>query len=1019
MFLSKLSIQRPVFISMIAIALVVFGYMGYKNLGIDLFPNVDIPVVFITTVYPGADAATIENDVVKKIEDAVGTVNGIKHIHGSAYQNIGTVVIEFDVEVNINVAAQEVRDKVSIIQKDLPKDIEAPKVEKFDFQSFPIVTLVLKAPPGEKLSEVTQIAEKKVKNQIQMLYGVGNVEVIGGRKREIRIHLDPYKMNSLNIPPLTLIRLISGVSTDMPAGNLKMKGDSEEVVIKSDSEAKSVEKLRNIPIMNIGGSMLKIGDFSTVEDGMEEEESASYRDLSPTVALQVRKQPGINTVKMAEDVKASLPEIEKILPSGYKLEIASDSSPFIRRAVENSIDDILIGAFLAILTVFLFLRNIRATIISALALPTSVIGTFLAVKALGFTLNYMTTLALSISIGLLVDDAIVVIENIFRHKEMGKDRVTASLDATNEIGFAVIAITLTIVSVFGPTIYIHGVMGQFFKQFGITVSVAVLISLFVSFTVTPLVSSLILEDESKDFWLYRWIEKILTAVENGYASSVGWVLNHKAMTFIVFMLIFVMSLGLSSKLKKEFVGRHDEGTFTLKIELPGDTSIEKSKIVTREVVEKIKAEPWQEFVLSTVGGGAAKEKNIINVFVRMVPVQERTIDQAAAIDDIRKKFEYLVTKYEAKVSLGDAGNGAPLQVSVLGADYDRVSQNAQKLLSWMKKNENLVDIQTTEKGNKKELRIQYDHKKMAELGVSPAESGLALRQMVAGYKVANFKEKGEMYDIKVYIDPTYLTLENIKNISLNTNKGGSVRLSDVANITYDSSEILISRQERNRKVGITAGITKDASVGQEADKIRQFVKDNFTDGVQIRFLGEAERMQESFADLGQVLIIAIILIYMILASQFNSFIHPFTIMSALPFAMTGALGSLYLTNLPLSIFSFIGIIMLMGLVTKNSILLVDFAVKGMEERALDMRSALIEAGRIRLRPILMTTFAMIFGMMPIAVAVSEGSEIKRPMAVTVMGGLIFSTIVTLFIVPIIFSFFNRITNIFSKKGRTA
>lgn len=1013
MFLARVSINNPVFIIMVTVALIAFGIVGYIRIGIDMFPNFDVPYITVTAIYPGADSKTVENDVLKKMEDVIATLGDIKHINGFALSNVGQILIQFNDNVDVKIAAQDVRDKLATIQDELPEDVEVPRVEKLDLQAIPIISLVMKAPSGEKIDKVTDIADKFIKTPIQTINGVGAVDIYGGREREIKILLNPLKLSSYNLSIMDVIRIMKTNFVEIPAGTIKMNNDSEDIVIKSTSEVSKVEEIGETPILSIFKNKILIKDIARVEDGLSEEESASFLDITPAVGLQIQKQKGTNVVKMAETVKKELEKIKETLPEGYSVEIVSDNSPFIRKAIESSIEDLFLGAILAVVIIYFFLRNIKASLIVAIALPTSIIGTFLFIYASGFTLNYITTLALSLSVGLLVDDAIVVIENIFRHLEMGKTKVKAALDATSEIGLAVLAITLTLVAVFGPIVYMKGIIGKFFQEFGLTVSVAVLISLLVSFTLTPLISSFILKEEGKNFILYKIIEFFLEKIENGYAKSIGFVLRHKFLTFFIAVLLFIGGLSLTGQLRKAFIEEQDEGAFDINIELPGESSLDLGKLVIGEVAEKIAKHDWKEVVFSTLGGGARKEKNKITFRVKMTDLKKRSIGQYEAMDEIRNEIGYLKDKYGANISItrkSEIGgmDRAPIQVNVAGVDYDSIKRDAQKLIDFMEKDGTFTDIISSDKGVKKELHIKLDHTKMADLGVNPLETAAVLRYLFTGEKIGNFKEKGEMYDIKVYLDSAFKDLNFIKTISLKGIGNQTVKLSDIADISYGTSEVIITRQERTRILKISASIIKGADLGTQVEKIKNFAKENFSKGNKIIFSGDAEMMKDAFTNLLEALIIAIFLIYIILASQYNSFIHPFTIMTALPFAVTGAFVTLFITNQALSLMSFIGLIMLMGLVTKNSILLVDFTLQKQRE-GLDTVKALIEAGKVRLRPILMTTLAIIFGMIPVAISRGEGSEIKHPMAYSVIGGVIFSTLITLFIVPVIFTFFDKFT----------
>jgi len=1016
MFLANLSIRNPVFIAVITAAIIVFGLMAYRSLGVGLFPNADLPIVTAVAVYPGADPETIEKDVVEKMENAVSSISGIKHIQGYALNSVGQLVVTFDDSIDIRVASQDVRDKLATIQSTFPEDVETPIVEKVDFQALPVLSLVVNGPAGEKPSEVTRITEKQVKNQIQTLYGVGSVNMYGGRKREIKVLLDPLKIEGVNIPAFSFIQMLKGTFLEVPAGGVKLLGDTEEITVKTTSERSDIEQIRDTPLFAAGTSKILVRDIAKVEDGLQEESSASLRDLNPTIALQIQKQGGVNVVRMADDIKKEIVKIRETLPAGYTIDIVSDNTPFVKMSVDSAVEDIVIGAFLAIMIVFLFLRNGRASFIVGIALPVSVIGTFLAISALDYSLNMVTTVALSLAIGLLVDDAIVVIENIFRHMEMGKGRMQAALDATQEIGFAVLAITLTIVAVFGPIVYMTGMVGKIMRQFGATIAISVMISLLISFTVTPLLSSLMLKEESKTFFLYRWMETLLVWLENGYSKMIALVLRNrltKVTVFVTGVLLFAGGLMLVTLLKTNFMDKMDQGDFDINIELAGEASIDRSKEVAQDAVRVVTQKPWVDFTFTTIGGGQRNEKNKIVLRVKMVDLHRRSVTQMEAMDEMRAELSYIREKYGAVLGVAEknefgGGGMMPIMFNIIGPDYEEIRRDAAGLISFMEHDGGYTDINTSDKGQKKELRVKLDHEKAADLGVSPFETSMALRYLFSGEKIANFKDGGEMYDIRVYLDPSYKSIDYIRNLPLKGADGRIVRVADVAEVTYGASEVIITRLERNRLITVTADYASSTSLGVQVEKAKSYAKTNFSPKNRLTMGGEAEMMEDTFASLLRTMFISVFLIYIILASQFNSFIHPLTIMSAIPFAITGAFFSLWVTGMSLSMMSFIGVIMLMGLVTKNSILLVDFSIERMRH-GMTAAQALAEAGRIRLRPILMTTLAIIFGMIPVAIATGEGAEIKHPMAWSVMGGVIFSTIVTLFIVPVIFSFFDMFT----------
>jgi len=1014
MFLSRFSIKNPVLITMAVIALIIFGVFAVKSLGIELLPAIDAPYVTVTAIYPGADAKTIEEEVVKKIEDEIGVLSGIDKMNSTVVDNVGFILIVFKDNVKTETAVQDVRDKIARVKSSLPEDVEDPVVEKFDINATAFLSIIVKAPAGENPLVVTEIAKKKIKGRISAISGVGKVEMYGGKEREIKILMDPLKLNSYKIPALSLIQAIEASSVKIPAGSIKMKNGAQEISVKGDAEITDVSKfIEMLLIKNESGGSLKIKDFARVIDGFEEEESASFMDLTPAIGLDVKKQGKVNVVALAKEVRAEIETIRKDLPEGYIIEIIGDTTSFTGASVYGSIVDVVIGALLAVSIILLFLRNRKAALIVAVSLPASIIGTFLFVKIMGFSLNIMTTLALSLCVGILSDDAIVIIDAIFRHLKAGKNKIQAAMDATKEVGLAVISSELALISVFGPAVMMEGLVGKLFGEFGITVIISILISVVVSFTVTPLFASYILKEESSQFFVFRFMEKILLKTENIYVKAVTLVLKHKFKTIFTAATIFFLGLLLVGSLKSQFIPDIDMGLFTMKVELPAETSIEKSKEIIREIIEQLSLYEWEKNAYSSIGAGATKEKNLITIKITMKDRKERNVTAVEAVDQLREKFDYMKAKYGAKIYFiprdETLSMGAVIQLDLLGNNFESLDKASRIVMDYMENEGGFKDVMSDNKGYKKELRIKFDHTKMTDLGVNSAESAITLRYLISGKRIAKIgSETGETDEIKIYLDDPYKSLEGLRNIPLRSGTAQGVRLSDVADISYDSGIVQINRFNKTRNIKISADVASGYDLGTQMSKLKKFASENLPADVSFEEGGMAEMMSDSFKYLIMALIIAVFLIYIVLSSQFNSFIHPFTIMSALPFAMTGAILTLYFTGMALSIFSFIGVFLLMGIVTKNSILLIDFTIQLMNE-GMDMTSAILKSSRTRLRPIIMTASSTIIGMVPVVISTSEGAEMKHAMGWAVMGGLIFSTFVTLFIVPVIFSYFNVFT----------
>ncbi len=1005
MKLADVSIRRPVTTTMVILAIVTYGAIAYNRLGLDLFPNIDFPIVTVTTVYRGADPETIETKVTRKIEDAVNQVGMIKMVRSSSLQNVSLVVIQFELGKDIDVAAQEVRDKITAIQRDLPADIEPPLVQKVDLGAAPVMTLAVSGDAGVGDADLYEFADKTVKKQIQMLEGVGNVDIVGGRERTIWVYLDPERLLAHHLSPEDVARAIGAQNIEIPAGNARPIG--QEVAVKTKGMVSSVEELRNLPLTTIEGAVIRVGDVASVEDGLEEERSSSRLGHRPTLALVVTKQPGTNTVEVARRIRAALPLLRSLAPRGVSIEAPVDNARFIEDSVQDALFDLQLGALLAVVIIGVFLRNLRMTLIAAVAIPTSVIGTFAAIKMLGFTLNYLTLLGLSLSVGLLVDDAIVVLENIFRHFEGHGERGRAAHEATAEIGLAVTATTFSLVAVFFPIATTGGMVGRFLKEFGITVAVAVLISLFVSFTLTPMLSARILKMPARNFFT-RGVEAVLAWLDRAYGAVVGWALSHRAVVLGVAIVTLGATLYIARLLPKEMMAQMDQAEFNVRVETPPGSSLATTQEAVDEVVRVLSEVAEVRYTLATVGGGARAEVEKGTIYVRLSDPRERKRSQDEVMQVVRDRLAHYrkATIFVEPRAIFETGMSmAPVQVNFLGDDLARLDALALETRRFMESAGGYTDIDISYKPAKPEYGVFVDRERAALLGVPVAQVGMALRFLFEGEKVSEFRAGGDMYDVRLRLrEEDRRDLNTALRLGVRSPSGSLVPLENLVTSRAGTSAQEITRLYGRRAVSLFANLAPEKALGTAVDEINAFLKERIPEGYAFRYTGQADFMRENFEALTSALILGIIMIYFILASQFESFLHPFTIMLSLPFSFIGAIGALLLTGRHLSILAMIGFIMLMGLVTKNAILLVDFAIRRYAS-GMALREAIIEAGTIRLRPILMTTAAMIFGMLPIALARSLGAEARAPMAIAVIGGLITSTLLTLVVVPVIFHLF--------------
>ena len=1008
MWISNTSIRQPVFTTMVISALVVFGLISYGRLGVDLFPRIDFPIITVTTLLAGADPETIETDVTERLEEALNTLSGIRSLRSQSSESVSMVFVEFELDRNVDAAAQDVRDKVSSIRRLLPADIEEPVIEKLDPDAAPIMAIALagKVP----VRDLTTFADDVVKERLERVSGVGSVEIVGGREREVRVWIDGGRLAAYNLAVDDVVRALQSENLEMPGGRIETP--DRELVVRTRGRIRRPAEFGDIVVAERPAAPIHLRDVATVEDGMQDERSLSRLNHERAVSLLVRRQSGTNAVAVAHGVKAALGEIRPELPAAYTMVLASDTSEFIEESVDEVQFHLLFGGLLAVGVVFFFLRNVRSTLVSAVAIPTSVVGTFIVVDALGFSLNILTLLALSLSVGILIDDAIVVLENIFRHMEEGMSRREAAEFATSEIGLAVMATTFSIVAVFVPVAFMEGLIGRFFYAFGLTVAGAVLISLLVSFTLTPMLSSRVLTLPAQHGAVFRAIERLLGRLDRSYRTLLAWSLKHRPTVVCVALLTFGASIVMVRLIGAEFIPQADESQFNVVVRtLPG-TSLQATDAAVERVEAILRRQPEVQDLFSTIGGGTQDKVTEATVLTKLVPRGDRASDQFEIMNRLRSE---LATVTDARVSVeavprisGGGFRAAQLQVNVRApktASLDELSVVADGLVSQLRRTPGIVDLDTTYEGGKPQVSIRLDRARAAELGVSAAAIGAAVRMMVGGDEVTKFQDGGQQYDVRVRLNGLDRTqAAQVEALTLRTRSGERVQLGNVATVALDQGPTQIDHQARQRQITILANLEGKALGDAVADVNAIAASIGMPPGFVVDFEGQAEMMAESFTNMVFALVLAVILIYMVLASQFGSFVHPFTIMLSLPMAVVGAVGGLLLVGYPLSIFAMIGIIMLMGLVTKNAILLIDYVNTLRERDRVERDEAILRAGPIRLRPILMTTAAMVFGMLPVALGLGgSGGEQRAPMAVAVVGGLLTSTLLTLVLVPVVYT----------------
>jgi HAE1 family hydrophobic/amphiphilic exporter-1 len=1015
MKLADVSIKRPIFTAMMMLAIVVFGGVMFARLSVDMFPKVDFPIVTITTVYPGADPETMETKVADPIEEAVNSLSGIDQLRSTSLEGVAQVFVQFDLDVDLDTAAQDVRDRVASVQRDLPAAAEAPVVEKLDLGAAPIMQIGVWSSADE--NTLARYAEDVLRPGLERIDGVGQLELIGSQEREAHIWIDPAKLRTYGLTVGEVVQALRAQNIDLPGG--RVTRGSEELVVRTNAQAQTMEELGAVVIRSNGSSVLRVRDVATLEDSLEERRSVAQVDGRAAIAVVLRKQSDANTIDVADAVQKALPALEKLAPPGTKVATLLDNSKNIKSSVETVELDLVLGALLAVAIIFLFLRDARATFISALALPTSVIGTFAFVKVMGFTLNMMTTLALSLSVGILIDDAIVVIENIVRHRsELKEGPREAAQKGTAEIGLAVLATTMSIVAVFVPVAFMEGMVGQFFFEFGLTVAFAVLLSLFVSFTLTPMLSARMLSaHHGAPTGLSGLIERALNALDTGYRRVIRWALAHRFITMTVAVASLVGAFAIVPMLGFEFVPPEDRGQFTINVELPTGSSLAQAAEVTFDLAEQAREAPGVLSTFSTVGGGVQEKVNAASILVTLQPKNERAYKQQDMMAYLRRKLVgkpgvILSIEQLQNVSVGGQRN-APVQYNLRGPDLEELEKTGRAMVERLQKTPGFADVDLTYRTGKPELDVDIDRARAADLGVNAMQVASTVRALIAGEVATEIEQEGDRYDVRVQLAPELRTSTDIiERAQVRTGTGQLVDIATLGTIKETQGPSQIDRQSRQRQVTVVASL-EDKALGDAMKDVARIAKEVVPAHVETAVAGMGERLEESNKSMGVSMLLAVLCIYMILASQFESLIHPLTIMVSLPFALIGAFGGLLITKMHLSIFAMIGLIMLMGLVTKNAILLVDFAVQ-LRERGQSIKEALENAGATRLRPILMTTAAMVFGMVPVAIGHGDGGETRAPMGVAVIGGLLTSTVLTLIVVPVVYTFMEWISQTFAK-----
>lgn len=1031
MWFTRISVKYPVFTIMMMFCLMVLGLASWQRMGVEEFPDVDFPFVVIYTNYPGASPETVESEITKKLEDQINTISGLKQVISQSSEGLSMITAEFNLEVPSTTAAQDVRDKIASVTAEFRDEIQEPVVERYDPTANAIMSIVFES-DNMGLKTLSSYLDQRIVPQLRTVPGVGTVNLLGDAQRQIRIQVEPQKLQAFGIGVDSVINTLKSENIEVPGGTLK-SGNSE-LVIEINSKVLHPLAFGDLVIANKNGAPIFLKQVAEIEDSQAELETGAFLDGKAAVAVDILRSSDSNVIEVVDSTYKTLESIKAQLPQGTTLKVVVDSSKSIRGTIGDVARTIIEGAVLAVLIVLLFLGSFRSTVITGLTLPIALLGTLTFIWAFGFSINMMTLLALSLSIGLLIDDAIVVRENIVRHTDMGKDHITAALDGTKEIGLAVLATTLTIVAVFLPVAFMGGIIGRFFYQFGVTVSTAVLISMFVSFTLDPMLSAHWAEKKKdpnkkpgriKRF--FNWISGKLDNLSHVYEKLLKLALRFRFITIVIAVASLFGALAVSKLIGTEFVPVPDKGEIRIKFETPVDASLEYSQAKLQQVDKIVRQHPDVRATYGVINGVTDRGKNHVSLRVTVTPRTEREKSLNDLNNEFRQRLQSVGGITITSVASADetvSGGQKPIMISIKGPDLNELQKISDRFMVEMAKIDGIVDLESSLKEPKPTLGVQINRVLASDLGLSVNQIANVVRPLIAGDDVTTWQdEKGETYDVNLRLTEDRRTLpSDLQNMYITSSKmdGNNqpilIPLSSVANFEEKLGASQINRRDLAREVLVEAN-TSGRPAGDIGTDISR-LQDSFDmpPGYSFDTQGANADMAESAGYALTAITLSIVFIYIVLGSQFNSFIHPAAIMASLPLSLIGVFLALFLFNSTMNLFSIIGIIMLMGLVTKNAILLIDFIKKAMD-RGEARYDAILNAGKTRLRPILMTTSAMVMGMVPLALGLGEGGEQSAPMAHAVIGGVITSTLLTLVVVPVIFTYLDDFKNFMLRQAR--
>jgi HAE1 family hydrophobic/amphiphilic exporter-1 len=1052
--LAEICVRRPVFATMIILSITVVGLFSYRSLGVDLFPKIDLPTITVTVINPGASPQEVETEITDKIEGAVNTVSGIDELRSTSLEGVSQVFITFLLEKNADVAAQEVRNKVDLIVNDLPETAEVPIVQKLDTDATPVLRIAVSAP--RSLREVTDIADKQIKRLIEPISGVGNVEIVGGRQREIEVWVDPDKMRAYNVTAADVGNAVRLQNMELPGG--RVQEGQRELTVRTMGRIPNPAEFNNLVVATHGSYAVKLSDIGYVEDGAEEQRTEARLNGQPAVTLVVSKQSGQNTVAVADAVKARLEELRPSLPRDVKTQIVGDQTIFIKASLDAIQLHLIEGSILAAIVVFVFLWSFRSTLIAAIAIPTSIVATFGLMAAMGFTLNQITMLALTLMVGIVIDDAVVVLENIFRYiEEKGVPPFQAAIEGTREIGLAVTATTISLLAVFLPVGFMAGIVGRFMSSFGFTASFAIAVSLLVSFTLTPTLAARMIKrkkiltvkgagkettdspDGEKRTSLAEFKEKYVQAgskesrfyrpIDRTYTWLLEWSMAHRWAIVVLSIVVTISTVPLFMFVGKNFLPIDDQSQFEINVRTPEGNTLSATSALSERMAADLRKLPGVTDTLVTIGGGQQQVVNLANIYVKMSPIDERSISQqdlmlrarSEVIGKYLKEFPgQLRTSVNPVAAISGGGfRNADIQFVIGGPDLDKLTRYSSEILAKLNTIPDVVDADSTLVTGKPELRVVIDRARAADLGVRVGDVAQSLNTLVAGQKVSTFNAGTDQYDVRVRALGNFrANADGLKRMLVASQKLGWVSLDNLVRVEEGTGPSSIDRYNRQRQVMLLANTKPGGSQAAVINQLNEFARaENMDSAYKTSLAGRSKELTRTGSYFLLAIVLSFVFMYMVLAAQFESFIHPITILLTLPLAIPFGILSLLVTGQTVNIFSGLGLLLLFGVVKKNAILQIDHT-NGLRKQGMERHDAIIQANRDRLRPILMTTVALVAGMMPLTLSSGPGSGTNRSIGVLVVGGQSLCLLLTLLAVPVFYSLFDDLarSRIWSRIG---